>query len=77
MVDALYPACKILNPEQTLTETLKAITEAAREGAESTKKMIAKHGKAKSLGDRAIGYPDPGSITLSLIFSAIYEFSVD
>ena len=77
MVDALHPACKILNPELTLTETLKAITEAAREGAESTKKMIAKHGKAKSLGDRAIGYPDPGSITLSLIFSAIYEFSVD
>ena len=77
MVDALHPACKTLNPELTLTEALKAITDAAFEGAESTKKMIAKHGKAKSLGDRAIGYPDPGSITLSLIFSAIYEFSVD
>ena len=77
MVDALHPACKTLNPELTLTEALKAITDAAFEGTESTKKMIAKHGKAKSLGDRAIGYTDPGSITLSLIFSAIYEFSVD
>ena len=77
MVDALHPACKISNLELTLIETLKAITDAALEGVENTKKMIAKHGKAKSLGDRAIGYPDPGSITLSLIFTAIYEYAVD
>ena len=77
MVDALHPACKISNTEMTLIDALKAITDAALKGVENTKQMVAKHGKAKSLGDRAIGYPDPGSITLSLIFSAIYEFSVD
>ena len=77
MVDGLYLACKISNPELTLIETLKAITDATLEGVENTKQMIAKHGKAKSLGDRAIGYPDPGSITLSLIFSAMYEYAVD
>ena len=77
MVDALDPACKISNTELTLIEALKAITDAALKGVENTKQMVAKHGKAKSLGDRAIGYPDPGSITLSLIFSAIYEYAVD
>ena len=77
MVDALHPACKISNTEMTLIDALKAITDAALKGVENTKQMVAKHGKAKSLGDRAIGYPDPGSITLSLIFSAIYEYAVD
>ena len=77
MVDALDPACKISNTELTLIEALKAITDAALKGVENTKQMVAKHGKAKSLGDRAVGYPDPGSITLSLIFSAIYEYAVN
>ena len=77
MVDALYPACKISNTEMTLIDALKAITDAALKGVENTKQMVAKHGKAKSLGDRAVGYPDPGSITLSLIFSAIYEYAVN
>ena len=77
MVDALHPACKISNTELTLIEALKAITDAALKGVENTKQMVAKHGKAKSLGDRAVGYPDPGSITLSLIFSAIYEYAVN
>ena len=77
MVDALHPACKISNTEMTLIDALKAITDAALKGVENTKQMVAKHGKAKSLGDRAVGYPDPGSITLSLIFSAIYEYAVN
>jgi len=77
MIDALHPACKNSKPDLALIETLKVITDAALEGVEHTKKMVANHGKAKSLGDRAIGYPDPGSITLSFIFLAMYEYAVD
>jgi dihydroxyacetone kinase-like protein len=35
---------------------------------EKTKDMVARVGKAKTLGERALGYPDPGAISTYLIF---------
>jgi len=36
--------------------------------------MIATTGKARSLGERSIGHPDPGAISVSIILVATRDF---
>lgn len=76
MVDALEPAaCNATAMKGCpLGEALAAATKAAQEGMENTKNMVATMGKAKSLGDRAIGYPDPGALSTYLILSLMTEY---
>ena len=78
MVDALDPAaCNATAMKgHSLEEALTAVTKAAQEGMENTKNMTAAMGKAKSLGDRAIGYPDPGALSTYLILSLMTEYLV-
>ncbi len=76
MVDALEPAAlkaKEMTPHP-LAASLSAVTDAAQYGMEQTKHMIATMGKAKTLGKRAIGHPDPGAVSTYLIlkFMAAY-----
>lgn len=47
---------------------------AAELGKEKSKQYIAKIGKAKTLGERAIGYPDAGCVTLTVIIRAMLEW---
>ena len=77
MLDALGPARSAASDTKSFVEALKAASEAAAAGAESTKEMVAKHGKAKALGERALGHPDPGAITFSIIMKALADFSRD
>ena len=51
----------------------EAAAEAAAEGSAKTKDFVAKHGRAKNLGDRVIGIPDPGSVSIALIFRAFAD----
>ena len=44
------------------------------DGVEATKAMIATTGKARSLGERSIGHPDPGAISVSLILKAAQDY---
>ncbi|MBD3305714.1 dihydroxyacetone kinase subunit L [candidate division KSB3 bacterium] len=76
MVDALEPAAMksqslIAAP---LDEALPAIAEAANAGMESTKDMVATVGKAKTLGQRSLGHPDPGAISTALILRFMAEY---
>lgn len=76
MIDALQPA---VNKAETLeTNDIKSclleLWRSAEEGVEKTKEMVAKVGKSKTLGERSLGFPDPGAISLSLIFKSMYEF---
>jgi dihydroxyacetone kinase-like protein len=75
MVDALEPAAARAKELAALPlgESITAVAEAARQGMESTKEMTARVGKAKTLGDRSLGYADPGAISLSLILSFMAE----
>ena len=76
MVDALEPAA-VKSAELVaapLDETLKEICEAARQGMEKTKEMVATLGKAKPLGERSLGHADPGSLSIYLIFKYMLEF---
>jgi dihydroxyacetone kinase-like protein len=69
MVDALEPAASKAREmtHQPLDTALSAAVDAAQNGMEQTKHMIATLGKAKTLGKRAVGYPDPGAVSTYLI----------
>ena len=57
-----------------LDEALTAISKAAHLGMEKTRDMAASVGKAKTLGERSLGHPDPGAISMALIFEFMAEY---
>lgn len=74
MMDALMPAVAALKtPQANLALMLQAAAAAADQGAQTTKNFRAKFGRAKNLGDRTIGHPDPGAVSISLIFKGFSE----
>jgi dihydroxyacetone kinase-like protein len=77
MVDALAPAARAARAASG--DGLRAATEAAvagaLEGVEASKAMVATTGKARSLGERSVGHPDPGAISVSLILTAMRDFT--
>ncbi len=76
IVDALAPAAATSRARASaaLDESLGAVTEAARRGMEDTRDMTAKVGKAKTLGERSLGHPDPGAISIYLILKFMTEY---
>ena len=77
MMDALQPATEALvtSLEQTadLNAAFTAAAEAAAQGAEKTKDYVAKFGRARTMGQRAIGHYDPGAVSISHIFRGFKE----
>jgi phosphoenolpyruvate---glycerone phosphotransferase subunit DhaL len=77
MVDALIPAVEALEAAAAARadwpDALSAAARKAHEGAEATREMTARFGKARTLGDRALGHRDPGAISVSLIFAAMAQ----
>ena len=78
MIDSLEPAVIALNrsvqSSHSLIEGIKNAEEQALQGVENTKEYIAKFGRAKSLGERAIGHQDAGATTVSIIISSMREW---
>lgn len=76
MMDALVAAEKQAEnvQQESLAEALNTVVKAAEEGAESTRHQVAVFGRAKSLGERSLGYVDPGAVSMSLILKYMYEF---
>ena len=74
MVDALEPATMAFTEKNSMADAWKAAAEAALNGAESTKKLIARQGRAKYLGERGIGHQDPGATTIALMFEALDNY---
>ncbi len=74
MMDAIYPAVETIRAaEKTLNDLMPLMAEASSEGAEDTKNMIAKFGRARSLKEKAIGHADPGAVSFSLFFKGIAQ----
>lgn len=76
MMDALLPALDALKAAPVsagIAGALKQAAEAAAKGAEATKNMRAKFGRARHLGDRVLGHADPGATSVSLIFKGFGE----
>ncbi len=77
MIDALVPAVEALrasaNASGNIAAALAGAAEAAVRGAESTRDMQARHGKARNMGERTIGHQDPGATSVSYLFQGFAE----
>jgi len=75
LIDALEPAVKSLrkslNNKQSLENALSKAAEEAELGTKMTRNMVARHGKARYLGKKSIGYLDPGAKIIELIFKTM------
>jgi dihydroxyacetone kinase-like protein len=74
MMDAWLPAVDAmrgaLEAGGGLTEILDRGTTAAEAGAEATKSMSARKGRASYIGERSVGHPDPGAIAVAMMLKA-------
>jgi len=72
LMDALVPAVEALerNQEAGIEAMFVAATLAAKEGAENTKTLIAKFGRARNLKEKVIGFIDPGASSMACIWGA-------
>ncbi len=71
MMDAFLPALAALKSAdgtRGVKAALADAAEAAAQGAEATRSMKARFGRARNLGDRVLGHVDPGAVSVSLIF---------
>lgn len=73
MFDALARAARAAETGTDLATTLSAAATGAEAGLEATKSMVATTGKARSLGERSLGHPDPGAISVTLILAAMRD----
>ena len=74
MVDALEPAVKAFCAAEDFAGAWRNAAKAARKGAESTRELVARRGRARYLGERAIGLIDPGAASIALIFEAVNDW---
>ena len=76
MVDALAPAVEAMRAHMgSFEEMLRAGEAAAKRGMEKTKEYTARFGRAKSLGERAIGHQDAGATSTWMIFVEMLDFA--
>ena len=76
MMDAFLPALAALKSADSargIKAALEQAAAAAAKGAEATRNMKAKFGRARNLGDRVLGHTDPGAVSVSLIFKGFSE----
>ncbi|MDU4589385.1 dihydroxyacetone kinase subunit DhaL [Clostridium sp.] len=77
MIDALSPALeagrKALGENKSSKDILIAIRDAAKEGMENTKNIIATKGRASYLDERSLGRQDAGATSMYLILNTIAE----
>jgi dihydroxyacetone kinase-like protein len=77
MIDALHPAAEKAQSVTNLPlhEALVAVSAAAEAGKEASRAMIATMGRAKTLGEGSIGFPDAGACSVAVIFKAMADFA--
>jgi dihydroxyacetone kinase-like protein len=77
MLDALVPAIRSLRDAadqgDSLPSAFARAAEAAAQGAESTRDLQAKFGRARNLGPRTLGHVDPGATSISLLFAGFRD----
>ncbi len=77
MVDALAPAVAALRAAADAGEpreqAFRKAACAAEAGAQSTRNVPAKFGRARNLGDRSIGHQDAGATSIALVFRAFAD----
>lgn len=73
MMDAVIPAQKAIDSYEGSDphELFEAAAKAASEGAESTKQVASKFGRAKYFGDKTIGTADAGALSMAAFFKGL------
>ena len=72
MMDAFIPACEaIASCDGDEAALFEAAAEAAQAGAENTRNFASKFGRAKSYGDKTIGTPDAGAVSMARFFKGL------
>jgi triose/dihydroxyacetone kinase / FAD-AMP lyase (cyclizing) len=77
LVDALVPCADSWSESAAAGDDFKTAFEkgaaAAVEGAEKTKDIVARMGRAGTVGERSLGHPDAGAYALGVIFTELSE----
>lgn len=75
LMDALIPCARLWQEKAetglSMLQLFREGAEAAIEGAKSTEKIVARMGRAGTVGERSLGYPDAGAHALGVIFSEL------
>lgn len=73
MMDALIPASEAIAAYDGADEggLFAAAARAAMEGAEATRQFVSKFGRAKSYGEKTIGTPDAGAMSMAYFFQGL------
>lgn len=73
MMDALIPASQAIAAYEGEDEAalFAAAAQAAAQGAEDSKQFVSKFGRAKSYGEKTIGTPDAGAVSMSYFFQGL------
>jgi dihydroxyacetone kinase-like protein len=74
MLDAWVPAASAAEAARAggndLPQCFSVAAEAARDGAEATRRMVATKGRAERLGERSLGHVDPGAASAVVVIAA-------
>lgn len=75
MLDAMIPALEAMKAQQDAGAAAKQVfaagVEAAKEGVEYTKTIIATKGRASYVGERSIGHQDPGATSITMVLEVV------
>lgn len=74
MVDALVPLVDaFVSTDGNLKAKGKAAVAAGQAGVESTAQLVARLGRARPLGEKSLGTPDPGAVSLVRVANVLVE----
>jgi len=75
VLDAVASAFQsIADSEASLLEVFTKAATASEAAAQGTANMLCRVGRASRLGDRALGHPDPGAVSFSIILRAMADW---
>ena len=77
MLDALYPSAETFKKgvaEGKFKAAWQGAVEAAEAGAQATKTMQPRLGRASYLGERAVGHPDGGAVAVAIWVIALLKW---
>ncbi|MCH2059132.1 MAG: dihydroxyacetone kinase subunit L [Verrucomicrobiales bacterium] len=77
LIDSLYPASLAAeqNSGSELHEALQEVAQAGETGRDKSSDLIATVGRAKTLGDKSIGFPDAGACSIAIMLRAMADFT--
>ena len=75
LIDALVPCAdawtECAGKGESFKDCFAKAAAAAVEGADKTKEIVARMGRAGTVGERSIGYPDAGAYALGFVFTEL------